>query len=98
MNYSQKQEIVAKYLLNKMLKKYNVDVDYILEHQQIDGKDWYMHYTWTEAEQTKFLEEGVEYVKKTLRVPTQRAKSIMGMFLLQWGFKIDNNNKQENNG
>lgn len=82
-----KKEIVAKYLLNKMLKPHGVDFDYIMQHQEIDGKPWYIHYTWTEDAQSKFIVEGIDYIRKTLRVPRWRATSIMGMFILQWGLK-----------
>lgn len=87
MTREEKEEIVARYLLNKMLKPHNVDVEYVMAHQKIEDKDWYSYYTWTEEEQSKFLVEGVDYVSKTLRVPKKRAKGIMGMFLLQWGLK-----------
>jgi len=87
MNRDEKKFVVFKYLINKMLKSHGVDYDYVENNPKIDGEDWFRYYTWTEDEQSKFLVEGVEYVRQILRVPRKRATSIMAWFLVQYGLK-----------
>jgi len=87
MHRQEKQFLVYKYLIDKMLKPYGVDFDYIVEHQTIDDVPWYQHYTWTEAEQDKFQEEAIAHVVKTLHMPKKQATVSVGWLILNHGLK-----------
>jgi hypothetical protein len=80
-------EVIVKTILNKMLEKYGVDVDYVMEHQKIDGKNWFQYYTMTTTEYNAWKEWTMEYLKSTHIRKELREKEFM-WFNLMWGLKI----------
>jgi hypothetical protein len=95
MTNNEKQEVVFKFLVNKMLKPHNVDYDYVTANPEIEGEPWYCHYQWTTKEQDVFQQEAVDYIKKTLRVPKDRAGKVAAWFILGYGLKCSDHNNVE---
>lgn len=81
---------LPKILINKMLEKHNIDYDYVMDNQYINGILWCSHYEWTQEESDeykkwyiKFYQENVtpRYTKKYLERNWQ-------WFNLQYGLRI----------
>jgi hypothetical protein len=81
--------------------------DHLVEYQlEMVGKtiaeayktdEWYSKWTMTEAQQEDLRAYAIPLIKKVFKCNKKRAESIFGWFLLQFGLKIDNNTKMENN-
>ena len=81
--------------------------DHLVEYQlEMVGKtiaeayktdQWYSKWTMTEAQQEDFRAYAIPLIKKVFKCNKKRAESIFGWFTLQFGLRIDNNNKMENN-
>jgi hypothetical protein len=81
--------------------------DHLVEYQlEMVGKtiaeayktdEWYSKWTMTEAQQEDLRAYAIPLIKKVFKCNKKRAESIFGWFLLQFGLRIDNNNKMENN-
>jgi hypothetical protein len=87
MNRQEKQFLVYKYLIDKMLKPHGVDFDYIVEHPNIDDLPWFQYYTWTRKDEEKFKEEAIAHIVKTLHMSKKQATISMGWILLNHGLK-----------
>lgn len=81
--------------------------DHLVEYQlEMVGKtiaeayktdEWYSKWTMTEAQQEDLRAYAIPLLKKVFKCNKKRAESIFGWFLLQFGLRIDNNTKMENN-
>jgi hypothetical protein len=98
MNDKDKQTITFKYLINKMLKKYNTNVDYVSEHPMVIDKDflggseipWQHYYTWTLEEESKFRQEGIDYFRLVFKWTKRYSTMVMDNFLVRYGLTITN--------
>lgn len=84
-------------MLNKMLEKYGVDVQYILEHQYIDGKLWCTYYTFTKEEAEEYKIWAMKFLKEN-RKNWNKAKieKEFSWFNLMWGLRVDESINKEN--
>lgn len=81
------RDVILRAILNKMLEKHNIDFDYVLKHQEIDGKDWFDYYTMTQAEYETWKEWSMQYLKGT-NLPESTHENEFAMVNLMWGLKI----------
>ena len=61
--YRTNDELLRK-MINKELKPHGVNLKYIMEHQKIDGIDWYRYYQFTSE---KSYNKWKRYCKKLLK-------------------------------
>ena len=94
MNREQKQAIVFMFLINKMLKPHGVDIEYVMQNKEIEGKPWYQYYTWTEEEERKYKKEAIAYLRQVFYWSKKRAEKELLYFLMNYGLKA----KYENTG
>lgn len=79
-------QFIAETLINKMFE--------IAGHQVIfeDVKDrednWYQQWTMTESQNLEWMEWGVSYLRKQLRINKKLAEREMGWINLSWGLKL----------
>lgn len=90
MNREEKQFLVYRFLINKMLKPHGVDWDYVMAHQQIEGQPWFQYYTWTQEESDAWKKDAIDYVRKTLHLSKKSAEYAVAMMNLNHGLKIVN--------
>jgi hypothetical protein len=57
--------------------------------------EWYHKWTMTEAQQEDLRAYAIPLIKKVFRCNKRKAESIFSWFILQFGLRIDNNNKME---
>ena len=94
MTRDQKAHEVNKELINLMMEKFGVTYDDIISHLDenkrwiIDGKDWYLHYTFTSEEADEFRKKGVDLIRKRLRCSKKEANSEMSWWYLFTGLTI----------
>jgi len=77
-----------KALINKQLEKYNVDFDYVMDHQQIDGKLWCYYFTLTKDEDEAFRKWAIEYLRKTFHWQKQYAEKEFSWYYLMYGLNV----------
>jgi hypothetical protein len=83
------EEDLLKKLISKMVEKYGIDFDYIMEHQIMGNKFWYQYYTTTEKEWEAFKLWAVNEIKKHYRTSKKFAEKKFLWFDLMWGLKIE---------
>lgn len=84
-----KENVVLEGLINIMLKKYNVDYDYIVKNQTIEGLPWFEYYTFTTLENDFFERDAKVYLKsKFKRWSKKTINREFNWFRLMWGLKI----------
>lgn len=86
-------QIILRKILDKMLEKHNVDLDYILKHTEIEGKPWYQYYTLTQKEFEEWKIWVMDYLKTT-SLPKRSHESEFGWLNLMWGLKIQDDELQ----
>ena len=79
--------------------------DHLVEYQlNIVGKtiaeaykteEWYHKWTMTDEQFEEFKNYAIPLLKKIFRCNKRKAESIFSWFILQFGLRIDNNNKME---
>lgn len=79
--------------------------DHLVEYQlNIVGKtiaeaykteEWYHKWTMTDEQFKEFKNYSIPLLKKIFRCNKRKAESIFSWFILQFGLRIDNNNKME---
>jgi len=77
-------------LIGKMLEKYNVTYEYILQNQKIDGVNWFQYYTFTEEEEKEFHLWFINRLTNTYRCSISLAEREYSYFNLMWGLKLKN--------
>ena len=98
MNDKEKQAIVFKYLVSKMLKPIGVDYDYVMNNPTVwdfdwlggEETEWQNYYTWTQAQHDKFYYEATEYIRGVLKYSKRQSEKIVINFLNQYGLNIEN--------
>lgn len=80
-----KKEEIHVTLINKMLEKYDVDINYVIANPVIEGIDWYRYYTWTSEEEVAFKIWAISKIKKYFKRSEIFAKKEISMFLLNYG-------------
>ena len=83
---------IIETILNKMLEKYGIDLEYIKAHQEIDGREWFQHYTMTQEEYETWKAWALEYLKSTHIRKERREKEFEWLNLI-WGLKIHEDDK-----
>lgn len=80
-------------LINKMLEKYNIDIDYVINNPNIENVPWYQYYTFTKEEHDQWKEFFINHVTKECKpkLTKKRAESAFAWFDLRWGLKIIEN-------
>jgi hypothetical protein len=91
MNKEQKREQAVIDLINEMFSIAGHDVTYNDIKDRKD--DWYQQYTMTESQHDEWKKWGKKYLQKTLRTPSKMAEREIQWFSLQYGLKIDFNEK-----
>lgn len=85
--------VMLKTILNKMLEKYNIDVDHVKKYPEIAGVPWYQYYTLTTKEAEEWKRWSLEYLKTT-RIPKRMHEIEFAWLNLMWGLKTqDDDNK-----
>lgn len=88
--YPYDSEETGKVLINKMLEKHKVDVEYVKANPTIEGIPWYQYYTFTEEEHQQWKDFFINYVMKECK-PKQNKKDAEKKFMwfdMMWGLKI----------
>ena len=67
-------------LVNLQLKPHNKTYEDV-----VGDPEWYMKYNTTREAEKAFQEEGVEILRKKLRMGKKMAQQEMSWFILQWG-------------
>jgi len=83
-----KPDDVFKALVNKQLEKYNVDYDYVVANQKIEGQEWFVYYTLTTAEYDAFRAWALPFIRKELRLSKKIADKELAWFILGYGLFI----------
>lgn len=85
-------EAYLKALLNKMLEKYNITVEHVVDNPEIDGIPWYQYYTNTTQEDLDWREWCYQFAKKNVIGASKLTKSafegLMALFYLDYSLKI----------
>lgn len=82
-----KKEAFIKKVINKMLEKHNVDFDYVKDNPEIDGNQWYEHFTHTEKDEEELKKY---YIKNHYYKDSKVSEKEWSWFNLMWGLKIKN--------
>lgn len=79
-------QIIVETLINKMfeISGHSITFEDIKDRKD----DWYSEYEMTSEECTEWMEWGIEYLKKTLKINKKLAEMEMSMFNLSYGLKI----------
>ena len=72
-------------LMEHMCEVVNAPIEVVNSHSE-----WYMDYSWSVEDQRKFRKYGVELLVRNKIVPKRQAEKEMDYFILNWGWKIDN--------
>ena len=94
MTREQKAHEVNKELINLMMGKFGITYDDIISNLDenkrwiIDGKDWYLYYSFTSDEATEFRKKGVDLIRKRLRITKKEAEKEMAWWYLFTGLTI----------
>jgi hypothetical protein len=79
-------QAIVNEILNKQLEKYNLTID----SPEIKGDpEWYRNYTTTQEENQSWMEWGVAFIRKKLRMSNLMAEKEMAWINLQWGLKVE---------
>jgi hypothetical protein len=78
-------QVIAETLINKMFEIAGHQVTF----QDIKDRkdDWYQQWTMTESQNQEWIEWGMEYLRKQLKINKKLAEREMGWINLNWGLK-----------
>lgn len=85
-----KNEKIFKQIINKQLEQYDIDFDYVLKNNEIDGKPWYLYYTFknkNDFEQWKAF--SIKLMIEKLKYNKDYAERTFEMINLNYGLKRD---------
>jgi len=91
LNPEEKRELIVKDLINKMFEIAGHDVTYDEIKDRQD--DWYTNWTMTESQNKEWVEWGVIYLKKNLRLNEKTARTEMILTSARWGLKFSDFSK-----
>ena len=83
-------------LINKMLEKHNVDIEFVKKNPEIRGKPWYIYYTFTPQEEEIFEKWAIDFIKKSLKCSKERARHEYAWFNLAWGLHVERDGDSSN--
>ena len=88
-----KDEIIVEVIINKMFEIAGHNVTF----EDIKGRtdNWYQQLTMTEEQNKEWREWGTKYLKKSKHLVKYYAERQMAMFDLNYGLKIEQNDKME---
>lgn len=73
--YAKSKDEVIKMIINKQLKPYKVDFDYVVKNPQIEGIDWFIYYTFnSEKEYNKWKKYSIKLLRKHIVYSEELAK------------------------
>lgn len=78
-------QVIAETLINKMFEIAGHQVTYEDIKDRTDN--WYQQWTMTEAQNHEWVEWGIEYLRKQLKINKKLAEREMGMINLGWGLR-----------
>lgn len=100
----QREEQLIEELIDNMLEPYGVTKRWLMDNTEkeygkdgkvismkINGVEWYNHYTWTETQETKWINWAVSRVRKELRFTKSYATRYVAMLNLNYGLKTIKN-------
>ena len=94
MTREEKAHSVNIEFINLMMEKFNITYDDIISHLDedkrwlIDGKDWYLYYSFTSDEANEFRKKGIDLIRKKLRISKKEAEKEMAWWYLFTGLTI----------
>lgn len=83
-----RKEALLKDLINKMLKPYGVDYDFIVANPKINNIDWFQYYTFTPETEKAFKDWAIPFIKKRLRCSLAYAGQVYSWFDLCYGLTV----------
>jgi len=90
MKKERNNKVILTTILNKMLEKYNVDIEYVKQNPEIEGDLWFQHYTMTQEEFNTWKIWVMNYFKSTYISRFNRKREFDSINLM-WGLKIKDN-------
>lgn len=78
-------QVIAETLINKMFEIAGHQVTYQDIKDRTDN--WYQQWTMTESQNHEWVEWGIDYLRKQLKINKKLAEREMGMINLGWGLK-----------
>jgi len=81
---------LAKILIDKMLENTSVDYNYVIANQQIEGRLWCTHYSWTQKESDTYKKWWIDFFYNNV-TPKRTKKYIeksWPWFNLQYGLRV----------
>lgn len=89
MRFKPDSEKVVTKIINKMLKPYKIDMNYVINNPKINGIDWFQYYTFNSNEEVeKWKKYSIKQLKRAY--PYMSDKYIERQFSyidLMWGLK-----------
>jgi hypothetical protein len=86
---------IPRKLIDKMLEKYGVDYDYIMDNQKIEGKLWCSYYTWTQKESNEYKKWFIDFLQND--VSPRRSKKLLERewqwFDMMYGLRIKDDDR-----
>lgn len=83
---------IVKMIVNKQLKPFNVDYDYVIKNPKINGIDWYIYYTFNnEKDYNKWREYSIKLIKKHITNDQKMAEKEFSWIDLYCGLKHNYN-------
>lgn len=81
---------LAKALINKILESFNVDYDWVIANQEVDGRPWFQHFEWTQEESDNYKKWFIEFFQKNVspRLSKKILEKEWQWFNLMYGLKI----------
>lgn len=84
----EKYNKLATELLTELLARRNTTIEDVRRDFPEDRTPrWFEFYTWSEKEEDEFKEYAIKLTQKRLRVGKRYATELVGMFILNYGFK-----------
>lgn len=86
-----RREEITKNCLIEMFMRVGLDYSFeqILEYSMIHGDRWFRSRTWTSQEDAEFRQWTDTHLRTKTKWGACRRKNEIGMFMLMWGWKIE---------
>lgn len=81
---------VFKEIINKQLELYNVDYNYVVKNKEIEGKPWYIYYTFkTKEDFDNWKNFSIKLMINNLKYNKEYSKKTFEMINFNYGLKKD---------
>ena len=81
---------IFKLIINKELCKFGVDYDYVIKHQEIDGKKWFEYYTFNKPKEYKSWEAySLRVIRWYDNTTKEQAKKRFSMISLNYSLVLN---------